>query len=127
MVLIGSIVIVILIFLYNRYVPIMGLEHIELETIDQDRSTLLDVRDFSAAYHQPVEGAINIPLAYLKRYYRDVGAEDVYILSAETIDVNMSGRLLSKKGIRVKGYHLIQTFTANQSTCRKGSESYGIQ
>ncbi|MET3508457.1 hypothetical protein [Halalkalibacter oceani] len=115
-------------FLYKRYVPVLGLSCVELEKInDQDHTIILDVRDSSIVYKSRVAGAVNIPLAYLKKNYYLFEGNSIYIIGSEMIDVNVSASFLKNKGAKVKGYYLYNNKQPTRFNCRKRREIHGVQ
>lgn len=95
--------------LLKRYVPVIGLSYVELDLIERNEQVaLLDVRNFQRAHKHSVEYAINIPLAYLHRNTQQFVGKSVVIVADEKVEVNLSARILKKKGIKVCGYYLRQ-------------------
>ncbi|MHA6252716.1 hypothetical protein [Oceanobacillus sp. CAU 1775] len=115
---------------YKRYVPIFGFTCIELDKISGNTDTVVvDVRDYSIAHRFPVEGAVNIPFSYLKRYYHDIKHRNIFLVASELIDIKLSVRFLAKKGIEINGYYLEQDSEkqSKKYCCRKRRENHGIQ
>lgn len=96
---------VILFFLYTRYVPVKGIQCVSSLNTD-DHVKVLDVRDYNDSYRDSIPGAINIPIAYLKKYYHCVGNSDIIIVASNNLEKNMSIRFLRKKGCNIIGYTL---------------------
>ncbi len=67
---------------------------------------LLDVRGFIDANHNQVDGAINIPLAYLKRHHRELKDKKIHVIGANRREINSAIRLLKRKNVHVLGYSL---------------------
>lgn len=86
---------------------VSGLQCVDSKEIkDMDNKILLDVRDFQASYKDSIDGATNIPVAYLKRNYHTLVDKSVYIVAEDLLAVNISARYLKRKRIQVNGYFL---------------------
>ncbi|MDA1477631.1 rhodanese-like domain-containing protein [Bacillus changyiensis] len=95
--------ILILEFIYNRYIPVRGVQC--FNTLNAD-AIIVDVRDYHQSYKDPLRTAINIPIAYLKRNYHEISSSKVYVVASDHLEKNMSIRFLRKKGFEVLGYTL---------------------
>ncbi|TCP26645.1 hypothetical protein EV207_11978 [Scopulibacillus darangshiensis] len=49
----------------------LGLKKLPIECLDKSKHCLIDIRDFITSHNEPVKGAENIPLSYLKRSTKD--------------------------------------------------------
>lgn len=105
-------IIMILIFFYKRYVPVGGIQCVDLLNTD-DNVIILDVRDYNDSYKHSVPESMNIPVAYLKRYYPSIADRKIIIVASSTLEKNMSIRFLRKKGCNIIGY------TLTNSNCRQ--------
>ena len=106
--------------LLKRYVPVIGLSCVELDLIlKNEQVALLDVRNFQSAHKHSVEKAINIPLAYLHRNTQQFVGQSIIIVADEKVEVNLSARILKKKGIKVCGYYLRSNQGEDNSYHRK--------
>jgi hypothetical protein len=101
------ILILVLYSLYKRYYPIHGVHCVALNDLDLDKINILDVRDFIEAYKNPIEGAISIPVAYLKRNLDEIPNRNLHVIGLTHIDKNVSIRLLKQKGFQVSGYTIV--------------------
>lgn len=90
-----------------RYVPVKGIPMVNMTNLDPNKVTILDVRDFNESYKSAVAGAINIPVAYLNRSLNELPGNEVHLLVANSLEKNISVRLLRKKGYRVSGFTLL--------------------
>jgi rhodanese-related sulfurtransferase len=88
---------------FKRYFPILGLKCIKWGEFDKKNINVIDVRDYNDSYKEPIPGAINIPIAYLNRYYLEIPNVDLYIVASDSVEKNIGIRLLRKKGFRVIG------------------------
>ncbi|MCA1320023.1 hypothetical protein LC085_08920 [Bacillus tianshenii] len=100
-------------FLYIRYVPVYGVPCIGSEIQDNDVK-ILDVRDYNQSYKDPIINSINIPVAYLKRNYRELYHSNIIVVASDSLEKNVSIRFLKNKGVNVLGY----SFTG--CPCKKG-------
>lgn len=73
--------------------------------VDED-VILIDLRDYNISTKNPISEAINIPIAYLKRYYRDIHAKKVHVIASDQLEKNMGIRFLRKKGFKISSYSL---------------------
>lgn len=68
----------------------------------------LDVRDYQDASHKPVQGAFNLPYAYLKRHHNQISSYQVVVVASDPVLKNLSIRFLKGHGFKVVGYQLIK-------------------
>lgn len=94
-------------FLVTRYLPVTGIPKVNGNNLDTDKVTILDVRDFNDSYKSAINGAINIPVAYLNRSLHELPTNDIYLVVTNSLEKNISARLLRKKGFRISGYILL--------------------
>jgi rhodanese-related sulfurtransferase len=71
--------------------------------LDIKNINVIDVRDYNDSYKEPISGAVNIPIAYLNRYYSEIPNVDLYIVASDKIEKNMGVRILRKKGFQIIG------------------------
>ena len=102
---------------YKRYIPVRGVSPLSHFTGEKD-ICLLDTRDYPTSNKDPFFGFINIPYAYLKRYYRDLPSKKVFIIATDQIEKNLAIRFLRKKGFEILGYKISH---------RKGEMNHGVQ
>jgi hypothetical protein len=91
------------IIIFNRYFPILGLKCMKWGEFDIKNVNVIDVRDYNDSYKEPIPGAINIPIAYLNRYYPEIPNVDLYIVASDKIEKNMGVRILRAKGYQIIG------------------------
>ena len=91
-------------FLLFRYYPIYGLHDIDKQEIEVNNHFVLDIRDYNEAYKDPVGPGINIPIAYLKRFYSEIPKKDLVVVASNCLERNVGVRILRKKGFKVIGY-----------------------
>jgi rhodanese-related sulfurtransferase len=96
-------IILLVIFVFKRYVPVYGvsaiLDHEMVEDI-----FLLDLRNYQSAFNEPIPGATNIPYAYLKRYYREIPQKKLLILASDSTEKNLAIRFLLKRKYQIFGF-----------------------
>ncbi|RSD26241.1 sulfurtransferase [Mesobacillus subterraneus] len=98
----GFIIILFLVtIIFNRYVPVKNVPPIKGE--DQN-AVFVDLRDYQDSAKNPVNGAINIPCGYLKRYMKEIPDKQIVIIASNEVEKNFGARLLKKYGYHVKGY-----------------------
>ncbi|KAA0546610.1 hypothetical protein FZW96_15335 [Bacillus sp. BGMRC 2118] len=91
--------------IYKRYYPVRGVECGTISPTEQSIE-IVDVRDYNQSYKNPIEGSINIPMAYLNRYFSEISKKKIHIVAANHLDMNMSIRFFRQKGFKVIGYTL---------------------
>ncbi|MDZ5471265.1 hypothetical protein SM124_05850 [Bacillus sp. 31A1R] len=110
--------------LYKRYVPVRGVPCIQ--SFNHDIITIVDVRDYNESSNSNIPGAINIPVAYLDRYYNEINNKKIYIVAADHLEKNVSIRSLRKRGFSVMGYTLTEC-TCSDKKYYGGEDYYGVQ
>ncbi|MGV2938595.1 hypothetical protein AB5I83_03315 [Mesobacillus sp. LC4] len=86
---------------FNRYVPVRNLPAVKGYEKD---AVFVDLRDYQDSAKNPVNGAINIPCGYLKRYIKEIPNRHIVIIASNELEKNFGARLLKKYGYHVKGY-----------------------
>lgn len=92
--------------MFLRYLPVWGVRCIHLFDIDEKELIVVDVRDYNQAYNDSVHSTINIPVAYLNRYFHEIPDKQIHVVAANPLEKNISIRFLRKKGYHVKSYTL---------------------
>jgi len=93
--------------LFKRYFPVVGVRYTSLKDIEGNSIQVLDIRDYNESYTEAVKGAINIPVAYLKRGYHDIPNKNVHLVTSSLIEKNLGIRILRRKGFRIVGYTVV--------------------
>jgi rhodanese-related sulfurtransferase len=106
--------IVILVILYKRYFPVLGVKCSQLEEVDLTKLEILDVRDYNESYKNPIEGALNIPIAYLKRHINEIPQKDLHLVVSSLLEKNVGVRALKQKGYRIVGYSYVSQNRINE-------------
>lgn len=92
---------------YKRYFPVRGVQNYTLADLELDVIKIIDVRDFNESYKEPIKGAINIPLAYLKRNLNEIPDRKLHVIGSNEVDKNVAIRFLRQKGFQIKGYTIM--------------------
>lgn len=95
------IVLLLLTLIFNRYVPVRNLRAVNG---DEHEAIFVDLRDYQDSAKNPINGAINIPCGYLKRYIKEIPNEQIILIASNEIEKNVGARLLKKYGYDIKGY-----------------------
>lgn len=93
--------------LYKRYVPVSGVSLIHWTNLDWDKINVVDVREYNESDKNPINGGINIPVGYLKRYLKEVPKKNLHLIVSNHLEKNVSIRFLRKKGFQIAGYTII--------------------
>ncbi|MEH7246411.1 hypothetical protein V7114_06380 [Neobacillus niacini] len=96
--------IIILVIIYKRYFPVLGVKYFQLGELDLSKVKILDIRDYNESYKNPIEGSLNIPLGYLKRNINEIPHLDLHLVVSSLLEKNVGARVLRQKGYRVVGY-----------------------
>ena len=106
-ILLFTVILLISALVLNQHFPVQGICHVDIKKTNVDRNvTLLDVRDYIEASNNPVPNSVNIPYAYLKRYYQEVKSKNVVLIVSDPLLLNVSVRYLRNKHFKVIGYYL---------------------
>ncbi|WP_258000509.1 hypothetical protein [Bacillus sp. Marseille-P3661] len=103
-------IVTLIIFIYIRYLPVSGVQRIDISEIDAESIQIVDVRDYNESYKAPVQRAVNLPAAYLKRNVRDISkSKEIHIIALNHLEKNICVRFFRKKGYYVTGYTIINS------------------
>ncbi|UNT71643.1 sulfurtransferase (plasmid) [Bacillus sp. N447-1] len=103
--------------LFRRYFPIFGIPCISNPgNLNHHNGVMLDTRNYNDSSYDSVPGSIQIPYAYLARYYHEIPKEPIHLIVNNTLDRNLSIRFLREKGFEIKSY------TLPQCTCLKNKQ-----
>ncbi|TLS38014.1 rhodanese-like domain-containing protein [Pseudalkalibacillus caeni] len=95
-------------FLYKRYLPLHGVQTMNLQEIADKHLTVIDIRDYNVAASMPLDGAYNLPYAYMKRHYGEIPAKSIVLASCDLVSKNLCARFLKKHGFKIVGYYEIK-------------------
>ncbi|MCT8139214.1 sulfurtransferase (plasmid) [Anaerobacillus sp. CMMVII] len=104
-----SFLLIVMFYLYQRYFPIWYVPRMDVAKVNYGNNIVyLDVRDYQDASHKPVQGAFNLPYAYLKRHHDQITSCEVVVVASDPVLKNLSIRFLKGHGFKVVGYQLIK-------------------
>lgn len=92
--------------IYKRYVPVHGISSVS-QDLFQENVVLLDLRDYQTTYKCPICHSVNIPFAYLKRYYEEIPDKKIIVLASDTVEKNLAIRFLIRKNFAIQGYMIM--------------------
>ncbi len=104
-----TIIVVSMFYLYQRHFPVRQVPSLEEANKNiGDNIVVVDVRDYQDATHKPVQGAFNLPYAYLKRHHHQIAKGEIVVVASDPVLKNLSVRFLKGHGFKVVGYQLIK-------------------
>ncbi|WP_409305581.1 hypothetical protein [Peribacillus sp. SCS-155] len=68
----------------------------------------MDVRDYPVSAKNPVEGAMPLPVAYLKREIGVVTSKNVHLIVSDRLERNLGIRMMQDNGFKVTGYTCVK-------------------
>jgi len=92
---------------YVRYVPVTGVQFSRVTDFDPHSIQVVDIREYNQSYKHPIPKSINIPIAYLKRNFQEIGSRRIHVIASDHLEKNMGIRLLRKKGFKVISYTIL--------------------
>jgi rhodanese-related sulfurtransferase len=127
MLLLTIIIIIISFSIYQRYVPVNGVQcHPEIPPSAKAVSIeILDVREYNLSYSKPIPGALNLPIAYLKRHRHELSGKTIYLVASSKVEKNLSIRWLRRNGYSVSGFTLTDWKSEGKHNGEKGY-CYGV-
>jgi hypothetical protein len=94
----------IVVLLLYKYFPRQPLPKWTVDEVQKNKETVvLDVRDYNISYKTPIEGAYNLPSAYIKRYYSELPNKALVLATIEPQSVRVDVRFLQRKGFNIVG------------------------
>ncbi|AIE61115.1 putative membrane protein [Bacillus methanolicus MGA3] len=112
--------------MYKRYYPVKGVPCIEKENgLTDNHITLLDIRDYNEIATGSVPNSMNIPYAYLKRFYQEIPHHKIHVIASDKLELNLGLRFLKRKGFEITSYELTKCRCNNKY--KKGVLNYGIR
>lgn len=93
----------IIVALFKRHFPVFRVENIT-NHVDVGTSIVVDVRDYIESHNSPIERAINVPVAYLNRFYSEIPKSDLIVVASNRLERNLAIRFLRKRDFKVVGY-----------------------
>ena len=80
----------------------------EWSQLNNDRRKIIDLRDYNVSSESPIDGAMNIPIAYLNRSIREIPNEELHVIASDQLEKNIGIRYLRQKGYQVVGYTIVE-------------------
>lgn len=93
---------------YKRYFPVFGVQSNHIKDLKLDDVSLLDVRDYNESDKKQINGATNIPIAYLERHSNEIPKSQIHLVASNFLEKNMGIRFLRKKGFKVVSYTIVK-------------------
>lgn len=93
-------------WLYYRYFPVLNVKGIKEWNLEDDRFSIVDVREYNEIGSQLSfkQKIIHIPLSYAHRYYSEINTKEVVLIVSDNLLRNLGIRFFKKKGFSVIGY-----------------------
>jgi len=110
---------VVICFLFVRNIQISRIPQMDKKELELSTFTILDVRDYNVSYKSSIDKAMNIPVPYIKRHYKDIKSNDLIVVASNRLEKNVGIRLLRRKGFKVVGYILIDSYKENTNNIAK--------
>ncbi|GFZ75918.1 hypothetical protein GCM10010978_16910 [Compostibacillus humi] len=95
--------IAIVVTLYRRYFPVLGIPCKKTEG-NNSSSLVLDIRDYNTA--QTEDSDLRIPYAYLKRYIREIPKKKLHVVANDRLELNLGLRYLKSKGFEIESFEI---------------------
>lgn len=109
MIIFGLCVVLVLVLFYKRYVPVRGVRCNDWQDLDLEKIFVIDVRDYNESYTKQIDAAVNIPIAYLNRHYKEIPKRDIHIIGSNRLEKNVGIRFLRQKGFQVTSCTIINS------------------
>ena len=110
---------VVICFLFVRNIQISRIPQMDKKELELSTFTILDVRDYNVSYKSSIDKAMNIPVPYIKRHYKDIKSNDLIVVASNRLEKKVGIRLLRRKGFKVVGYILIDSYKENNNNIAK--------
>lgn len=109
---------------YKRYYPIKGVPCINKKKLKAQDIVVLDIRNYNETTDDFSIHIINIPYAYLKRFYLEIPQGKIHVIAVDRLELNLGLRFLIKKGFIINSYELMKCPCNHKS--KKGMLGYGV-
>ncbi|WP_249871678.1 sulfurtransferase [Oceanobacillus saliphilus] len=96
---------VLCIFLYRRYFPVLGIP-CGKNGQDKKSTVVLDLRDYNSEDLPDNQSDIRVPYAYLKRFVKEIPDQKLHIIAMDRLELNLGVRYLVSKGYQIASYQL---------------------
>jgi rhodanese-related sulfurtransferase len=97
---------VIIVSIYQRYIPVIGISSVQ-NVPDHGELVLLDIRDYQTSSKEVIPNSVNLPYAYLKRYYKEIPKKKLLIIASDSIEKNLAIRFLKKRKFSIYGFIIL--------------------
>jgi rhodanese-related sulfurtransferase len=94
--------------MYKRHYPIYQIPCLPTTELQDRNIVVLDIRDYNEVSSKPIPHSLNIPYAYLKRYYTEIPNQSIHVIASDRLERNLGLRFLIHKGFHVKSYSLME-------------------
>lgn len=91
---------------YRRYYPVKGVQCVKNCKGIQDKLLCVDIRNYNERTEGENLNVMNIPYAYLKRFYSDIPDQHIHIIAQDKVELRLGIRFLRQKGYTVTSYYL---------------------
>ena len=100
-----TISIVLFVLFLRRYFPVKNVPY--ENKVEEVQEIIIDIRDYNIFDKNPFKGSINIPVAYIERYHKEIPREKVHLIVHDELEKNIGVRMLREKGIHVISYSVM--------------------
>jgi len=105
--LVSAAILIFLILFYQRNVPVKGIDSIPLGNLHGNDHFYLDLREYNDAETQYSSKTLQIPYAYLGRFYKEIPKGPIHIIAGDRFDLHLGIRFLKRKGFTVSSFTLL--------------------
>ncbi|MBO9130229.1 sulfurtransferase [Bacillus sp. 165] len=102
-----SFITLVAVMLYRRYFPVRSVPCVHQHIQTTKDVIILDIRDYNDEGIDN-DGTMQIPYAYLPRYYNEIPKQPIHVVARNKLDCNLCLRFLTKKGFKVQSYSLTE-------------------
>lgn len=107
--------------MYKRYYPVKGIPCIQKENgLTDNHITILDIRDYNETTSDSHTDSLNIPYAYLKRFYKEIPRSKIHVIASDKLELNLGLRFLIGNGFDITSYEI------TECPCKK-TEKRGVR
>jgi rhodanese-related sulfurtransferase len=101
--------IILIVSVYRRYYPVNWIPCVSKINNSKDNNIIvLDIRDYTETSKNPVSSSLNIPYAYLKRFYKEIPNRPIHVIASDELERNLGLRFLLHRGFHVTSYYLTE-------------------
>ncbi|MBY6087282.1 sulfurtransferase [Priestia flexa] len=91
---------------YRRYYPVKGVRCVHNHENKRSELLILDIRHYNERREEKSGDELNIPYAYLKRFYNEIPNQTIHIIAEDQLELRLGVRFLRKKGYTIDSYQL---------------------